>query len=409
MDTIFRPYSQSEALHSDRSSGDRARHRQKIRNAIRDNIADLISEEAIITRDRDKIIRIPIRGMKEYRFVFGDNAPQVGQGSGETKPGDVVGQDAGDGARTPGAGNEPGIDYYETDITLDELIDIMLEDLELPDLERKALRNVVTEQTTRPKGLQRLGPQPHLSRHRSARRRLRRKILADGANRQGQAATLDANPQAHGEAPEQRFPFRAEDLRFQRRRPATRHDSNAVVFCLMDTSGSMDTIKKYLARSFFFLLCHFVSRRYTTVDIVFIAHDSVARKVSEEEFFKKGSSGGTVISSAYLMTHDLIREFYHPSLWNIYIFHCSDGDNFAEDNAAAIAAAKDLCKVANLFGYGEIKPEASSWATGSMLEEFSDIGADNFCTVQIRGKEDVWPAFRDLLKKERTSVSMESG
>lgn len=309
----------------------------------------------------------------------------------------------------PGAGNEPGVDYYETDVTLDELIDIMLEDLELPDLERKSLRTVVTEQTTRPKGLQRLGPQPHLSRHQSARRRLRRKISADRATRQGAPAAPAQNLEDNGAAPEQRFPFRAEDLRFQRRRPETRHDSNAVVFCIMDTSGSMDTIKKYLARSFFFLLYHFVSRKYATVDIVFIAHDSMARKVSEEEFFQKGSSGGTMISSGYLMARDLIQEFYHPSLWNIYIFHCSDGDNFTEDNPAAIAAARDLCKIVNLFGYGEIKPETSSWSTGSMIEEFSAIDADNFCTIQIHGKEDVWPSFKDLLKKERVRDSAETG
>ena len=96
---VFRPYSSSEALRSDRSAGDRQRHREKLREAIRDNIADIISEESIIGRDRDRIIKVPIRGIKEYRFVFGDNQPQVGEGEGETQPGQVVGKARRDGDR----------------------------------------------------------------------------------------------------------------------------------------------------------------------------------------------------------------------------------------------------------------------------------------------------------------------
>ena len=89
---IFRPYSSSDALRSDRSAGDRQRHREKLREAIRDNIADIISEESIIGRARDRIIKVPIRGIREYRFVFGDNQAQVGSGDGETEPGQVVGK-----------------------------------------------------------------------------------------------------------------------------------------------------------------------------------------------------------------------------------------------------------------------------------------------------------------------------
>ncbi|MDF2781995.1 MAG: hypothetical protein K0S96_1799, partial [Geminicoccaceae bacterium] len=142
---IFRPYSSSDALRSDRSAGDRQRHREKLREAIRDNIADIISEESIIGRDRDRIIKVPIRGIKEYRFVFGDNQPQVGAGDGETEPGQVVGKAPKDGDGAGRAGDQPGVDYYETDVTLDELIEIMFEDLELPDMERKILREVMSD------------------------------------------------------------------------------------------------------------------------------------------------------------------------------------------------------------------------------------------------------------------------
>ncbi len=119
MTTVFRPYSHSDALRSDRSAGDRLRHRQKVRQAIRENIADIVAEESIIGQGRDKIIKVPIRGVKEYRFVYGDNAPGVGAGDGNSEPGQVVGK-AGDKGRGDGrGGDQPGVDYYETDITLE--------------------------------------------------------------------------------------------------------------------------------------------------------------------------------------------------------------------------------------------------------------------------------------------------
>jgi uncharacterized sporulation protein YeaH/YhbH (DUF444 family) len=170
---VFRPYSSSEALRSDRSAGDRQRHRDKLREAIRDNIADIISEESIIGRDRDRIIKVPIRGIKEYRFVFGDNQPQVGEGEGETQPGQVIGKARRDGEGSGRAGDQPGVDFYETDVTLEELIEIMFEDLELPDLERKILREVLSDRISKRKGYRRAGVRVHLDGARSARGRRR--------------------------------------------------------------------------------------------------------------------------------------------------------------------------------------------------------------------------------------------
>ena len=143
MSTIFRPYTPS-SQRSDRSARDRLRHRQKIKDSIRDNIGDILAEESIIGRDRDKIIKVPIRSVKEYRFIYGENAPGVAQGNGEQKPGDVVepGDPEGKGQ---GPGNQGGVDAFETDITLEELIAIMFDDLELPELEKKALKEVVSE------------------------------------------------------------------------------------------------------------------------------------------------------------------------------------------------------------------------------------------------------------------------
>jgi hypothetical protein len=173
----------------------------------------------------------------------------------------------------------------------------------------------------------------------------------------------------------------------------------------MDTSGSMDSMKKYLARSFFFLLFQFVSTKYQNVDLVFIGHHTQAREVTEEEFFHKGESGGTLISSGYTKALEIIYDRYHPTLWNVYAFHCSDGDNFDSDNAAALKAAKELCEICNLFGYGEIKPLGSHYYESSMLDMFRRLDADNFQSVLIERKEDIWPSFRAFLSRDRAKTA----
>src|SRR6266851_7687002 len=156
-DTIFREYRPSNAERSDRSAGDRTRHREKVRESIRENIADIIAEESIIGKNRDKVIKVPLRGIKEYRFVYGDNAPGVGTGDGNAQPGQVVGKAAKDGQGEGRAGDQPGVDYYETDVSLEELIEIMFEDLELPDLERKKLREITAQRLSKRKGYRSVG------------------------------------------------------------------------------------------------------------------------------------------------------------------------------------------------------------------------------------------------------------
>ena len=403
-ETIFREYRISDAERSDRSAGDRLRHREKVRESIRENIADIIAEESIIGKNKDKVIKVPLRGIKEYRFVFGDNAPGAAQGDGNAQPGQVVGKTGkdGQGQGEGQAGDRPGVDYYETDVTLEELIEIMFEDLELPNLERRALREIPTDRFAKRKGYRHVGIRVRLDKRRTARQRVMRLM----ASRKYQAAapaaeTAASEPALLDEAEERRFPFRKDDLRYKHLEIDTREESNAAVLCIMDTSGSMDTMKRYLARSFFFLLYQFISTRYRNVEIVFIAHHTEANEVTEEEFFHKGESGGTFISSGYQKALDIIAERYHPSLWNLYAFHCSDGDNFDSDNPAAMRTARELCDVCNLFGYGEIKPLGSRYYESSMLNIFRRLDAPNFQAVLIERKEDIWPSFKAFLSKDR--------
>jgi uncharacterized protein len=429
-DTIFREYRPSDAERSDRSAGDRLRHRQKVRESIRENIADIIAEESIIGKDRDKVIKVPIRGIKEYRFVYGENAPGAAQGNGDSRPGQVVGKKGeGPGKGDEQAGDRPGIDYYETDVTLEELIEIMFEDLELPNLERRALREIESDYSTKRKGYRHVGIRVRLDKRRTAKQRVMRMLASQRSAGNRQPAPVNADIDNDDEielddsaAPEEaatgtepsalrpgagvrpvtkRYPFHRDDLRYKHLEIDTREESNAAVICIMDTSGSMDTMKKYLARSFFFLLYQFISTRYRNVEIVFIAHHTEAAEVTEEEFFHKGESGGTFISSGYEKALEIIAERYHPSLWNVYAFHCSDGDNFDSDNPAALKAAEQLAEECNLFGYGEIKPLGSRYYESSMLNVFRRLQAPNFHTVLIERKEDIWPSFKAFLAKDK--------
>ncbi len=397
INAIFRPYSSSDALRSDRSAGDRQRHRQKVREAVRENIADLIAEESIIGKNKDRVIKVPIRGVKEYRFIYGENSSGVGQGDGNSEKGQVIGKTdgTGQGQGEDKAGDQPGVDYYETDVTLEELVEIMFEDLELPDMERKILREVMSDRISKRKGFRKAGIRIRLDKKRTVKSRIKRRLATTGQ---------DGDPADE----EQRFPFRKEDLIYRHLVEDVRPESNAAVLCIMDTSGSMDTLKKYLARSFFFLLYQFVSTKYRNVEIAFIAHHTEGKEVTEEEFFYKGESGGTFISSGYNKALEVIQARYHPSLWNLYAFHCSDGDNFDSDNPAALKAAQELCELCNLFGYGEIKPLGSRYYESSMLNIFRRLEAENFQTVLIERKEDIWPSFKTFMSKERTPVATET-
>jgi sporulation protein YhbH len=388
MGATFRPASRES---SDRSAGDRLRHRQKVRRSIMDNIGDIVAEESIIGRSGDQVVKVPIRGVKEYRFVHGSNQQSVGEGAGDNlAEGDVIARKPDDAAGKPGqAGEEAGVDYYETDITLDELIDMMFEDLNLPDLDRKEMSSIESLRNTKRKGYRKVGLRVRLDRRRTVRNKIRRSL-----------ATTGRTPVAGGE----RMPFSAEDLSYRHRTTEIHKESNAVVFCIMDTSGSMGTTKKYLARSFFFMLYQFVSRRYEKVDVIFLSHDIDAREVTEDEFFHKGESGGTFVSSGYNKALEIITDRYHPELWNVYAFHCSDGDNFASDNPGAIRSALELCDACNMFGYGEIKPQRATAYGNSLIDVFKVIAAANFRSVLIEGKEDVWPAFKAFLGAEEDSA-----
>ncbi|MEA1960147.1 MAG: YeaH/YhbH family protein [Bacillota bacterium] len=371
----------------DRSSEDRRRHRQLVEESIKRNLGSIIAEESIIGQSKGKTFKIPIRGLKEYQFIYGQNRPGIATGKGNEKRGQrILGPAGKDAQGSDGAGSGDGDEFYETEITLEELVQYLFEDIDLPFMERKKFSLLETETTSKRWGIQRKGIPPRLSKKRTMAERIKRKKSMQALwNEMGE------------EEEDRRFPFSETDLRYQRLKEEMRPDSNAVVICIMDNSGSMYLSKKYLARSFFFLLYQFVRYRYVNVEVVFINHTTRAQEVNEDEFFHRGESGGTMISSGYEKALEIIQERFNPSVWNVYAFHCSDGDNWQEDTQKAVDKAIQLCQVCNMFGYGEIISTWTTQATMSYVFE-EKIDRDNFVSVSMGGKDDIWPAFTKILK-----------
>jgi len=393
----------------DRSAEDRRRHRELVEESIKKNLGNIIAEESIIGKSKDKKIKIPIRGIKEFQFIYGKNKPGVGSGDGTEKRGDKFSGESQNGNGKGKAGNQEGEEIYETEITIEEVIKYLFDDLNLPDIDKKQLSQL-EEKSYRKLGYQHKGIPPRLAKKRSVVEKIKRKQATKRACSEIEQDRVDSevNPDEESEANSEvseltarreRFPFIEDDLRYYRIKEENKKDYNAVVLCIMDVSGSMDQTKKYLARSFYFLLYQFLQLKYTNVEVVFIAHTTTAKEVNEKEFFHRGESGGTYISSGYEKALEIIAERYSPTNWNIYAFHCSDGDNWSEDNKKAVDSAIRLCEVCNLFGYGEIVPGYYSMGSTIKSELQSRIDSRNFAAITINKKEDVLPALKKLLEK----------
>lgn len=386
----------------DRSAEDRRRHKELVEESIKKNIGNIIAEESIIGQSKDKKIKIPIKGIKEYQFVYGNNGASAGSGDGSEKRGDRIGQDKagkkGDGDGQ--AGNQEGEDIYETEVTIEELINYLFEDLNLPDIDRKKMAEIESIRSFKNLGYQRKGIPPRLAKRRSVIEKIKRKQSFMRTHEETDDNDLPAEEIVKDEQEKKRFPFMEDDLRYRRVREDHKKDFNAVVICIMDVSGSMDQTKKYMARSFYFLLYQFVRLKYSNVEVAFIAHTTAAKEVNEDEFFHKGESGGTYISSGYEKALEIIEQRYNPASWNIYAFHCSDGDNWSEDNKRAVEYAQKLCDVCNLFGYGEIVPGYYSSASTIKSEFQKSINNKNFAIITMTKKDDILPGLKKLLDKE---------
>lgn len=384
---IFRNHDENQVEH-DRSIEDRRRHRQLVEKSIKDNLGNILSEESIIGEAKNKKFKIPIRGIKEYQFVYGgDGSGNVSTGTGEEKRGDKIGQEKMSGKDSQGAGNSEGEEIYETEVTLEELLDYIVEDLDLPNLDRKKYSEILVESSGRKRGYQKYGINPRLAKKKT--------VIAKLMRKQGRKRAL----RERGISEEiNRFPFKEEDLRYYRVKMKPKKESNAVLIFIMDVSGSMDNSKKFLARSFFFVLSKFIRRKYNNVAFEFISHTTTAKVVDEYEFFHRGESGGTYISSGFDKALEVIEQKYPKEMWNIYSFYASDGDNWSEDNEKAVISVQEICKVSNLVAYCELLP--STYSTTMYYRFEKEIKEKNFVPIKVNEKKDLWYAIKHILSKE---------
>jgi sporulation protein YhbH len=353
---------------------DQARHNAKVKEVIKDNLPAIVGEEAIITSDGQRVVKIPIRSLELPHFRYGQRGDRAGQGPGGSKPGDVLGQEAGDGGpgKGKGAGELPGVDYYEAEITVDDLAALVFEDLGLPFLEPKSKQQVESD-AIRFNDVRRQGILSNLDKRRTILENVRRNALA-------------GNPGFGG--------ISNDDLRFKTWERTFQQENNAVVLAMRDVSGSMGEFEKYITRSFYFWMVRFLRTKYTNVEIVFVTHHTEAKEVDEDAFFNLGESGGTRVSSAYQLALDIITERFSPSQWNTYVFHFSDGDNWGEvDNQRCLELVRGILTLSSAFGYGEIQQGARG-SPSTLMRSFGPLEDPRFIKVTVASKEDVYPALR---------------
>jgi uncharacterized protein len=352
---------------------DARRHQEKIDEAIRKNVRDVIGTENIITQEGKKKVRVPVKGLKDYRFIHvksGKGGGGIGQGDG--KAGDVIGRKQKQGQGRGGEGHGNG--DMETEIDIDHLIDVMMEDLGLPWLDPKKKNSIEIPKGWKFESISKKGVFSRIHKKRTMKEAIKRNIMfikevieqtnctyeeAGKALQQAKGDIVEAiriivDGELNNSEPTG-FLIHDDDLRYKQIEEEKEICSKAVVFAMMDVSGSMTSDKKYLVKSLLFWMINFLRKQYESVDIRFIQHTDIALEVDEETFFYKGESGGTRASTAFDKANYIIDTEYPLDEWNIYTVYCSDGEDF--EPKEAVSSMEDMVKKGiNMLSYVEIKP-----------------------------------------------------
>jgi uncharacterized protein len=368
-----------------RGARDWLRHSEKIRAAVREHLPQIVAGSDIINGGA-RTVRVPVRMLEHYRFHLRADGEQTGVGQGKAKPGDVLGQanaNGGPGQKGSG-GRERGGTELMLEFKVDEIIDWLWEDLQLPNLQPRAGRSEELE--WKREGLDRHGARSRLDRRRSLKESVKRRALDP------------ASPA-----------FTDEDLRY---RQLTRHHQpsvRAAVFFLLDVSASMSERDRQLAKTFFFWTAAGLRREYQALDIVFVAHTTDAWEFSEADFFKVTGSGGTVASVGFAKVRELMQTRCNTSNCNVYLFYASDGDNAADDRAQARSELEGIAKQSRYSGYAEISAAERSTATETfqLFQEVAATGVPSGLFV-IKGPDDIAAAVRHFFTAESQAAQVDA-
>ncbi|CAA7624851.1 YeaH/YhbH family protein [Magnetospirillum sp. SS-4] len=375
-------------------------------------------------------ISIPADGLREPTFrraAHGGIRDYVVPGNRDFVEGDRIDkpeqQGGGDGG-SEGSPDGEGQDDFAFVLSREEFLDIFLDDLELPDLVKKKMKQ--TESTTPVRaGYSVTGSPANINIVRTMRNSLSRRI-ALRRPKPAELAELEAEImrlEESGEDPERLSALRVEfdrlvskskrvpyidpfDVRYSRFEHVPKPITQAVMFCLMDVSGSMTEHMKDLAKRFFMLLFLFLSRRYQHVDVVFIRHTHEAQEVDEETFFYSTETGGTVVSTAFVEMQRVIHERYPVGDWNIYCAQASDGDNTSTDNPKTVGLLEDVILPAcQYFAYIEVGAEYKDWLgrESDLWRTYKQIlkPGGHLAMRRVRVRSQIFPVFRELFSKER--------
>ncbi len=364
-------------LHMD---NDYNRFRQIIKGKIKENLRKYISNGEMVGRHGKDLVSIPLPQIDIPHFQFGDNG-RGGANQGEGEPGDPLSSsDDGDGSGQ--AGNEPGQHLREVELTLEELAEIIGEELELPNIEPKGKKEIIS-QKDRYTGINRVGPESLRHFKRTFREALKRQITS-----------------GHFNIEKPRIIPIKEDFRYRTWKTTMVPESNAVIIYMMDVSGSMWDEQKHIVRLETFWIDTWLKYQYKGLETRYLVHDAQAGEVDRDTFFNIRENGGTVISSAYELCRKIIEKDYPPDEWNIYAFHFSDGDNWSREDNKACAEILDnhLLPKLNLFGYGQVE---STYGSGEFIDFLDENITDkeNLILSYIPDKDSIYDSIKDFLGK----------
>ena len=405
-----------------KSTVNRQRFLKRYKSQLRRAVSDAINKRSITETNTGKKVGIPSKEISEPIFHHGPGGTReiVHTGNKEFLSGDRVPRPEQGGGGSGNAGqDEGGEDDFVFELSREEFLDLLFDDLELPNLVRNQLVGATEFKSVRA-GYTTDGSPSNLDVVRSLKGAVARR-MALGAPYRRQVRELheelstllaggiqENDPQVLAlNAEIERLKARIAalpfidtfDLRYQSFTKHPEPTSKAVMICLMDVSGSMDEKRKNLAKRFFILLHLFLQRNYDNIDVVFIRHHTTAQEVDEDEFFGSRETGGTVVSSALNLAYEIIRDRYDSNVWNIYAAHASDGDNWDSDSSLCRdLLLQKLLPLMRYFAYIEI----TSRDHQGLWHAYQEVNAaqQHFAMAEVDGPGDIYPVFRELFKRQ---------
>ncbi len=405
-----------------KSVGNRERFLRRYKQQIADAVRRAVSQRDIRHIEQAETITIPKKDIREpvFRHGAGGIRDTVHPGNTDHVRGDRIARPQGGAGGAGGQASDSGEgeDDFTFTLTREEFMQLFFEDLALPRLLRTHMGET-PQYRTRRAGYSHDGTPHNLAVLRTMRGALGRRIALTKQPQRELQALQDELDELLTQDDEASEAVLAElqrridaltarlgkvafldpiDLRFRNRTRLPVPSSQAVMFCLMDVSGSMDQERKDLAKRFFILLYLFLTRHYEKIDIVFIRHHTQAAEVGEDEFFHSTESGGTVVSSALVLLDQIVRARYPVGDWNVYVAQASDGENFSNDsNLCRSLLADKILPLVRYFAYVQVAPdEQDLWTQYSQLPPLFP----HFAMRKVAEPAEIYPVFRDLFKKE---------